>query len=366
MVDIAGEATGSALTIERSRPYHREWLLKFAGLDHRDGLEAFRSGFLAVPASEATPLADGEVYLHELDGFAVRLEDGTPVGLVTGHVRDAERTGDRGAGAKAGVPAAVPQGVRAAGGSGGKAARDRAARRVARWVRRCASTSSPSSPRCSALARGVEHPGGQRRRAGSSSSWCSSGTSPTTATTRWTTMPSAAAPGWCSSRSRSSRRWSRSGRRRARWCSSRRGGGASATPTRSGGRWRRELTLLCGHYKDVDQRVAEQLATEEVSLGDFVLSGGEPAALAVARRGGAAPAGRPRRSRVRQHGLALRRAAEPAELYQAAGVSGGMRCRRCFAPATTRRSPRGGRTEAERLTRERRPDLWQAHVASQD
>ena len=42
-----------------------------------------------------------------------------------------------------------------------------------------------------------------------------------------------------------------------------------------------ELTLLCGHYKDVDQRVAEHLATEEISLGDFVLSGGEPAALAV-------------------------------------------------------------------------------------
>lgn len=41
------------------------------------------------------------------------------------------------------------------------------------------------------------------------------------------------------------------------------------------------LTLLCGHYKDVDQRVAEHLATEEVSLGDFVISGGEPAALAV-------------------------------------------------------------------------------------
>lgn len=42
-----------------------------------------------------------------------------------------------------------------------------------------------------------------------------------------------------------------------------------------------ELTLLCGHYKDVDQRVADHLATEEMSLGDFVLSGGEPAALAV-------------------------------------------------------------------------------------
>jgi len=43
----------------------------------------------------------------------------------------------------------------------------------------------------------------------------------------------------------------------------------------------KELTLLCGHYKDVDQRVADHLATEELSLGDFVLSGGEVAALAV-------------------------------------------------------------------------------------
>ena len=42
-----------------------------------------------------------------------------------------------------------------------------------------------------------------------------------------------------------------------------------------------ELTLLCGHYKDVDQRVAEHLATEELSIGNFVLSGGEPAALAI-------------------------------------------------------------------------------------
>src|SRR5204862_7380486 len=41
------------------------------------------------------------------------------------------------------------------------------------------------------------------------------------------------------------------------------------------------LTLLCGHYKDVDQRVADALATDELSIGDFILSGGEPAALCV-------------------------------------------------------------------------------------
>ena len=43
----------------------------------------------------------------------------------------------------------------------------------------------------------------------------------------------------------------------------------------------REVTLLCGHYKDVDQRVADHLATEELSIGDFVVSGGEVGALAV-------------------------------------------------------------------------------------
>jgi tRNA (guanine37-N1)-methyltransferase len=43
----------------------------------------------------------------------------------------------------------------------------------------------------------------------------------------------------------------------------------------------KELTLLCGHYKDVDHRVAEGLATEEISLGDFIVSGGEIPALAV-------------------------------------------------------------------------------------
>jgi len=41
------------------------------------------------------------------------------------------------------------------------------------------------------------------------------------------------------------------------------------------------LTILCGHYKDVDQRVADHLATEEISIGDYVLSGGEPAALVI-------------------------------------------------------------------------------------
>lgn len=41
------------------------------------------------------------------------------------------------------------------------------------------------------------------------------------------------------------------------------------------------LTILCGHYKDVDHRVVEGLGAEEVSVGDFVVSGGELPALCV-------------------------------------------------------------------------------------
>jgi tRNA (guanine37-N1)-methyltransferase len=42
------------------------------------------------------------------------------------------------------------------------------------------------------------------------------------------------------------------------------------------------IIFLCGRYEGVDERVAEHLATEEISIGDFVLSGGElPAALIV-------------------------------------------------------------------------------------
>ena len=41
------------------------------------------------------------------------------------------------------------------------------------------------------------------------------------------------------------------------------------------------LTLICGRYEGVDQRVADHLADDEISVGDFVLSGGEFAALIV-------------------------------------------------------------------------------------
>lgn len=41
------------------------------------------------------------------------------------------------------------------------------------------------------------------------------------------------------------------------------------------------LVLICGHFEGVDERVAEYLVDEEISIGNYVLSGGEPAALVI-------------------------------------------------------------------------------------
>jgi len=122
------------------------------------------------------------------------------------------------------------------------------------------------------------------------------------------------------------------------------------------------LTLLCGHYKDVDQRVAEGLATEELSIGDFVLSGGEPAALCV---------------------LDAVVRLLPGALGDHESASGDSHYDGLLSPPSYTRPPeyrgravpdvlRSGnhagieawrQAEAERLTRERRPDLWARYDA---
>lgn len=43
----------------------------------------------------------------------------------------------------------------------------------------------------------------------------------------------------------------------------------------------KNLLLLCGHYKGIDERIREQFITREISIGDYVLSGGEMAAMVV-------------------------------------------------------------------------------------
>lgn len=44
---------------------------------------------------------------------------------------------------------------------------------------------------------------------------------------------------------------------------------------------KRRMLILCGHYKGIDERVRERLVTREVSIGDYVLTGGELAALVL-------------------------------------------------------------------------------------
>lgn len=83
LVNLAGEEVAGPLTILRSRAYHRQWLVTFEGHEDRDAVERWGGLFLAVPQSEVTPPDEGEVWLHELAGFAVQDVQGAALGLVT-------------------------------------------------------------------------------------------------------------------------------------------------------------------------------------------------------------------------------------------------------------------------------------------
>ena len=118
-----------------------------------------------------------------------------------------------------------------------------------------------------------------------------------------------------------------------------------------------EITLLCGHYKDVDQRVADHLATEEIAIGDFVLSGGEIPALAITDAV----------VRLLPGALGDHEAAATDSFYDSPGLSGPSYTRPAeyrghAVPEVLRsgdhaRIAEWRRTAGERLTRERRPDL---------
>ena len=80
--------------------------------------------------------------------------------------------------------------------------------------------------------------------------------------------------------------------------------------------------IVCGRFEGVDQRVIDARGLEEVSIGDFILSGGEPAALVAARRGRAAAARRHGQRRVGRGGEFRERPARTPALHPAAGVRG--------------------------------------------
>jgi len=122
------------------------------------------------------------------------------------------------------------------------------------------------------------------------------------------------------------------------------------------------VTLLCGRFEGVDQRVLDARRVYEVSLGDFVMTGGEIAAMALID------------ATVRLIPRVLGNEASAEEESFSAGL--------LEAPHYTRPAVWEGRaipevllsghhariaewrqSQAEALTKERRPDLWRAHVA---
>lgn len=83
VVDLAGEVVAGPVQVERSRGYHRQWLMAFREWDSRSAVEPFGGTFLAVEAGTLTPPQGDEVYVAELPGFAVQDAAGQALGLVT-------------------------------------------------------------------------------------------------------------------------------------------------------------------------------------------------------------------------------------------------------------------------------------------
>jgi tRNA (guanine37-N1)-methyltransferase len=123
--------------------------------------------------------------------------------------------------------------------------------------------------------------------------------------------------------------------------------------------------ILCGRFEGVDERLAAARALEEVSIGDFVLSGGEVAALVLLD------------ACVRLLPGVMGHAASGLDESFAAGLLEYPQYTRPAAfegrpiPAVLTSGDHAKvaawrRAEAERLTRERRPDLWAAYCAQKD
>ena len=121
------------------------------------------------------------------------------------------------------------------------------------------------------------------------------------------------------------------------------------------------VTLLCGRYEGVDQRVLESRAIEEVSIGDYVLSGGEPGAIvlidAVVRllpevMGNALSSGE---ESFEAGLLEYPHYTRPAEWQ-------GHQVPEVLQSGHHEKIRQWRRAEAERITEQRRPDLWARYL----
>ena len=120
--------------------------------------------------------------------------------------------------------------------------------------------------------------------------------------------------------------------------------------------------LICGRFEGVDERVLEARSVEEVSLGDFVLSGGEPAAIAlidacVRLLPGVVGCAEALAEESFADGLLEYPHYTRPQSWQGRAVPD------VLVSGDHQRVRAWRRSEAERLTRERRPDLWQAYLS---
>ena len=121
------------------------------------------------------------------------------------------------------------------------------------------------------------------------------------------------------------------------------------------------VTLLCGRFEGVDERVLDAWNVEEISVGDFVLSGGEPAAIAlvdacVRLLPGVIGAAESLAEESFECGLLEYPHYTRPELWN------GRRVPETLLSGHHERIRLWRRDAAERVTRERRPDLWARYV----
>lgn len=121
------------------------------------------------------------------------------------------------------------------------------------------------------------------------------------------------------------------------------------------------VTLLCGRFEGVDQRVLDHYEVEEISLGDFVLTGGEIAAQAVIDAvvrllPGVLGNASSTEEESHSHGLLEH------PQYTKPAVWEGREIPPVLTSGNHGDVEKWRRAEAEQLTRERRPDLWAKHA----
>ena len=124
------------------------------------------------------------------------------------------------------------------------------------------------------------------------------------------------------------------------------------------------VTLLCGRYEGVDERVIEARGVEELSLGDFVLSGGEPAGIALIDA-----CVRLLPGVVGDQATLAEESFEDGLLeyphYTRPQVWEGRAVPEVLLSGHHDRIRQWRQEQRERVTRERRPDLWERRLASQ-